>query len=301
MNSKVLMRCTAIGCLAWAGTIACLWRPAFAAYAGPSSPAPTGLFAMDTGNTQQAVDMSGSSTLIADGVYVNSSNANALKTSGSAKVTARNIMIVGNASWGSNPGYSGTLTCGCAAAIDPCSGVSIPTSSGMTDKGTINSSSSITVSPGYYSGGLSISGGTMTLQPGLYILGNGLSVSSSSVVGEGVTIVVQGGKVNFSGSASASLNVNTPAPLSGVTIAQPASNTNKLTLSGGASFVIGGIIYAKGAQADLSGSSTAAGQGPTFGESFICKTVTLSGSASIKIGRGSGAAVPLPTASTPMD
>lgn len=300
MNRKNMMRFTGVGCLVWACGIVCLWRPVYASYMAPGDPPPTGLFVMDTGVTSKALNMSGSSTLIANGVFVNSSDAKAVVTSGSAAITARDIMVVGSTNFGSSPGYTGTLTCSCAAQPDPCSGLTIPTSSGMTDKGSFSTSTNATIQPGYYSGQVKVSGGTLTFAPGVYVLGNGLDVSSASIAGEGVTLVIAGGKLNFSGSSSAQMNTTTTAPVAGATVIQPSSNTNKITLSGGSSFVLGGIIYAPSAPADLSGSSSTTGGGPTFGESFICKTANLSGSASIKIGRTYGV-LPTPSAAATMD
>jgi hypothetical protein len=301
MNRKSLMRCSQVGCLVWACGIACVWRPAFASYMAPEDAPAMGLYVLDT-SSSQALNLSGSASIVTDGVYVNSSSSTAIKTSGTALVTARNIMVVGNASFGSSPGYAGVLAASSSPCADPCAGTSMPSSAGMTDRGAVSvSSGSQTIQPGYYSGAVKVSGGaTLNLAPGVYILGAGLTVSSSTLTGEGVSIVVLGGGVTMSGGSPISLNTSTTAPLNSMTIAQPASNTNKMSLSGGSEFTLGGIIWCPGAKADLSGSSSASGVGPAMGQSFVAKTVNLSGSSTIRIGRTS-APVPVPSAASLMD
>jgi hypothetical protein len=251
-----------------------------------------GLYVLDP-SASQALNLSGSASVVAQGIFVNSSSSTAVKTSGSALMQAQTIMVVGNASYGSNPGYSGALTTGCTPCSDPCGSTSCPSSSGMTDLGSVTvSSGSRTISPGYYSGQIKVSGGaTLNLSPGVYVLGAGINVSSSTLTGEGVSLIILGGSVTMSGGSPITLNSASPAPFGGISIAQPASNTQKVTLSGGSSFSIGGIIWCPGAAADLSGSSSATG--PAMGMSFICKTVNLSGSSMIRVGRINGT---LPTA-----
>ena len=138
-------------------------------------------------------------------------------------------------------------------------------------------------SPSYSSGGITVSGGdTLTLSPGVYLLGRGVSASSSNIVGEAVALVTLGGAVGMSGGSIVNLNTTMPSALANLTIAQLASNTNKVTLSGGSDFLVGG-------------SSSTVGTGPNFGEWFVVKTVVLSGSASVKIDRTGGTLPTLPS------
>lgn len=251
-------------------------------------------------SAQSALSLSGSSTVQCPDVRVNSTAAKAVTGSGSAVIDTPSLKTCGECS------FSGSAHCTSAAATvrtplaDPGASLQLPSTAGMTDRGTLSiSGGTRSVTPGYFSGGIAVSGGAnVTFKPGTYILGGGLNVSSSSITGQGVCFVVLGGRVNLSGGSSATLTPPTAGALAGVLIAQPPSNSGTLALSGSSGMSLSGAIWAPGAKADLSGSSKVGAAGPQFGDVVVVNTVSLSGSGSIKVGRSQqqpGPAVPLPT------
>jgi hypothetical protein len=106
---------------------------------------------------------------------------------------------------------------------------------------------------------------------------------------------MQGGSLSISGSSAFTLTPTTSGALNGVVIAQPASNTHALSLSGGSSMNISGTIYAPGAALTLSGSGAVTGEGPQMGDLVVAKRVTLTGTGSIKIGHSQSTALQLPS------
>jgi len=253
---------------------------------GSAATSLSGIVVLDP-SAQAALTLSGSSMVQCPAAYVCSSDKKSVTGSGSALIDTPSLCTFGGCSFSGSSRCTGTTTHTPAPYADPLAGLKIPTSAGVKDLGTIAvKGGSKTIQPGYYSGGISVSGGAkVTFAPGVYFVGGkGLSVSSSSISGQGVCIVMLSGGVAFSGGTTATLTPPTTGAMAGVVIAQPVTNTSKMALSGGTGISIGGAIYAPGAHADLSGSSSVQGKGPQFGDSVVFQTLTLSGSGLIKIG-----------------
>jgi prepilin-type N-terminal cleavage/methylation domain-containing protein len=92
------------------------------------------------------------------------------------------------------------------------------------------------------------------IPPGIYILNAGLNMSGGTATGSGVLFYVAGGTFSMSGNASLTLT-NPLSQYSSVSIWQPSSNHNELTISGrgsGSSFA--GVIYAPGATVAIAGN-----------------------------------------------
>jgi hypothetical protein len=153
------------------------------------------------------------------GVFVNSSNSDALHLDGGSSMTASAIGVVGSYT------NSGTLhttpTTGQTAITDPISTVA-PTFSSCTPGDTSakmdSSTGSKTFSPGTYCGGITLSGGyTATFQPGLYIVTGGINWNNgATVVGNGVTFYFTTGGGSSYGQVviSGGVIVDLTAPLS---------------------------------------------------------------------------------------
>jgi hypothetical protein len=237
-----------------------------------------------------ALTMTGNATvrIPARAVYVNSSNSHAVTTSGNATLDCPNLYLCGQASFSGHSGCTGAVTHTAVAYADPLSGLALPNGVGLTSYATSSvSGGAVTLHPGYYRNGYSISGQSIvTLEPGTYVFGgSGFRLSGgASVTGAGVTLVLAQGSMSLSGQGSVMLSPPATGPMSSVVIAQPAGNSNSLSLSGGSNMLITGAIYAPGATITMSGNSTVEGSGPQMGDIVIANRVTMSGTAEIRIG-----------------
>jgi hypothetical protein len=264
------------------------------------------------------ISITGSGTIDAPNCNAidNSDNSSsALVTSGSGSLTANAIGVVG--------GFSGTgftPTPKKVAPIgDPLAYLTAPTvGSCMTGTyATIASSGNGgTIGPGTYCGGIKVQGGhSLTLTAGLYILlGGGLTVSSSTISGRGVSFFNtywmsgdptadqnvnnsnQYKPIDISGGSSASLSAPT-SQLTGVTggpwegilffqdrnvctgtnFCDPSGSTsgNQNTLSGGSGTGFQGVLYFPETPVVYSGGSSSTGY-----TSLIADAVTISGPSS---------------------
>ena len=248
--------------------------------------------------------MTGNARVEVASVFVNSSSATAVRTTGNARIMTGELHVAGGTSFGSTPGCTGTLTRLAAPFADPMSSLRFPSIVGMTDLGAASVNDSRTLSPGYYSGGIRLTGrASVTLAPGVYLIGgSGLTVSSGDIRGQGVTLVFLGGSMTLTGGSTVTLSPTTTGDLADMVIVQPPSNASAMKLSGGSSVAISGNIYAPAAAVTLTGNGSAVGTGPVFGESLIARCATLTGNGSIKIGRTlAGREAPLPRPHSQVD
>jgi hypothetical protein len=230
-------------------------------------------------------------------VTVDSNAKTALTVSGTTKVTAGSILVVGGVSQSGSPTLSPAPTTGVAAAPDPLANLPAPSTAGLTNYGEVSySSGTHTLHPGIYTSITASGSARLTLTAGVYILeGGGLTVSGSGVVsGTGVMLYNTSssyptsggtyGSITISNSGILNLTAPTTGPYAGVVIFQDRSNTKTLTLSGSA-FVegTGNIVYAPNAQVFLSGSANLQG-------ALVAGTLSLSGNSDP--GSGSPASSP---------
>jgi hypothetical protein len=202
------------------------------------------------------------SITMSGGVYIDSSSSSALTASGNAAVTASVIDVHGGVSKSGYVHFSPAPTTGAAVVSDPLSGLATPSTSGLTNYGSVSLSgnSKATIKPGIYSQ-ISVSGNaSLTMNAGLYIIeGGGFSVSvNASVSGTGVTIYNTGsnfpssggsyGAITLSGNGTICMSAPTTGPYADVLIFQPAGNTQTLTVSGNSMAGVTGTIYAPAAQ-----------------------------------------------------
>ncbi len=86
--------------------------------------------------------------------------------------------------------------------------------------------------------------GNMTLNPGTYCVTNKFKVNSGDILtGTGVTIVMEGGDIDWNGNATINLSAPTSGDLAGMLIYAPMSNTNTMRFNGRASSNLTGTIF----------------------------------------------------------
>lgn len=247
-----------------------------------------------------ALTMSGNAAIEipARTVYVNSNSSSAVRTNGGVVLDAPMLRVCGGTQFSSASTVTGTVVRGVAPFADPLSGTVFPSSTGMTDLGSrsIASGSTVTLNPGYYSGDISVTGNSnVTFSSGVYVIRGNLKITSGTIVGNGVTFVMLSGSVDIAGCSRLDLSPPTTGGLAGIVIAQPSTNTNKLSLSGNSTTVVSGSIYAPGAQTSLTGTSTATGEGPKMGDLIVTNTLTVAGTSRVRVGNAAAPAINLPS------
>ncbi len=163
---------------------------------------------------------SGFLTAVDCGIFVNSSNANAIAIPARGAITAPSVAVVGGPT--SQPGgLNGPYASGVPLppyGTDPMSNLTMPEVGACNGAyGAYADFNGTSLSPGVYCGGIGINhGGTVTFAPGLYILaGGGLYLKSATVIGNGVTFVntnapvANGGAANYGVPNSVSSDDNT--------------------------------------------------------------------------------------------
>jgi hypothetical protein len=218
-----------------------------------------------------ALSLSGNASIsVAGGIYVDSSSSSALSASGNASVKGSVIDVHGEVQKSGNASFSPTPVAGAAVMADPLGSLSQPSTSGLTNQGSVSlsSSASKTIQQGIYSS-ISVSGNaSLTFSGGTYIIeGGGLSVSgNASISGTGVLIVNAGsnysngpggtyGSISLSGNGSYKLTPMTTGTYAGIVIFQTRDNSRAMTISGNASGMTG-TIYAPAAQLSESGNAS---------------------------------------------
>jgi hypothetical protein len=261
-------------------------------------PAPSGLVVLNP-TANAALSMTGNAKILVPSkvAYVNSNSAQAIKTTGTAVLDVAQMYIVGEASFGGQSYCTGTVTQSVTAFLDPFSGLDFPLPEEVANMGDPTLSGEVTLNPGYYPQGLEVTGNTQVhFNSGVYVLGGaGLKLTSGSLSGEEVCLIIHEGSLSIAGSTSTKL---TPplagAEMAGVVIAQPQANGNGMDLAGGAQVMISGAIYAPGALLTLVGTSDVEGEGPQMGDLVVSDKLALKGTACIKIGGPAAVAIDLP-------
>jgi hypothetical protein len=229
-------------------------------------------------------------TLKGCSLFDNSSHANALTVSNSAKVSALSVGVVG----GITPGSFGLtaeqgIRTGIRPVEDPYKDVEPPSPGGCTEE-NFKANSSKTIDPGVYCGGVAVhAGATVTLNPGIYYLDGGDLVvnGNATLVGTGVTLVFTSknrkgfATASFSSNAKITLDPPSHGSTAGIVMfgdrRMPKGTTFKLT--GGVSQTLAGAIYLPTATINFAGGS-ATGAGCT---QIIGSIVNFSGHSSLAI------------------
>jgi hypothetical protein len=209
------------------------------------------------------------------GLYVDSSNAGAISTNGTATLSAPEYNVVGGTS--THAPLTPTPNTGVSPAADPLAGLPAPSSAPYTcDYKNYNAPnwSNPTLSPGVYCGGINVKNNNYTLNPGTYILvGGGLTTqdANSNIAGSGVMFYNTFGATDKGLQAYSPINI---AATSTVDLVAPTSGTyagilffedrsapaSSDSYGGGSSAVYQGTIYAKNAAITMYGNSSVSTQ-----------------------------------------
>jgi hypothetical protein len=231
--------------------------------------------------------------LINCNLYSNSNASPSLGVSGSGKVSANQVGVVGDLSGASNITAVNGLRTGMRPIADPYANVSPPLEPSCNNaKITVNSNGKNTsLSPGCYRGDITVNAGaTLNLSPGIYYLdGANLSVAgNATITGTGVTLVFTGSGSNW-GTASIGSNaiVDLTAPSSpsdptrGIVIYgdrnMPVGTAFNLT--GGGSQNFGGAIYLPKAALNFSGGNGTS----TSCTKIVADTITFTGTSNVQV------------------
>jgi hypothetical protein len=259
------------------------------------------IYAMDPNQGDIGVSVSGTGNLTSScGLYVNSSNACAIKTNGGGNgngLTAPEYDVVGQTC--ANPPLSPTPNTGVYPASDPLASLPVPASAPYTCGPGYSgggNGKTITIDPGVYCGGIQVKNNTVNFNPGIYILvGGGLTTQDSNSI-----INTNPGGVMFYNTFGATIgNGNKTYTYSPISIAAnsivtlKASNTGTYagilffedrngycsgspcndTYGGGSTAVYQGVIYAPHANITMYGNSS---QNAAYTE-IVAWTISLVG------------------------
>jgi Flp pilus assembly protein TadG len=243
-----------------------------------------------TASSTVSVSGSNNLNLINCNLYSDSNAAPSLNVSGSAKVSANQVGVVGTVSGASNITATSGIKTGMRAVTDPYDNITrtMPTHCDDTKKYNLKPGDSLP-GPGVYCGNISVNAGaTLTLSAGIYYLnGANLSVAgNATITGTGVTLVFTGSGSNW-GTATIGSNAN-------VTLTAPASGTYQgivmygdrkmpvgtaFSLEGGGTQNFGGAIDLPKAALKFSG-----GNGTTTScTQIIADTITFTGSSNVQV------------------
>jgi hypothetical protein len=240
----------------------------------------------------KAVDVQGNTDaeLIGCSLYDNSGHSSAaLNASGSSKLSALSVHVVGKISGQTVIQTTNGVYTGVAGAPDPYASVANPTPAGPTYNYPNPINSSTTLNPGVYPSGLKLGAqANVKLNPGTYFIEagsngkGGLDIAGGATFkGDGVTLVFTSGNgtdyatATINGGANVNLTAPTSGPLSGIAVFgdrnMPVGTSFKF--NGGATQSVTGAIYLSKAAVSFAGGI----DNPNACLQLIADTVTLIG------------------------
>lgn len=238
-----------------------------AAVRGPAvnGPAPCAICLLDR-HAPQALSVSGNGdvTVANAGVMVNSDHTQAAVLKSSGDLTAVSIRVVGGWTATSSGGFTPPPVTGVGPLPDPLADLVTPDQLGsLPDQGSVSiGAADQTIDPGVYDTIALTGGGNLTMSPGVYVVTGGLTLSSGSVLGNGVTVYFacsgyptpcSGPGAEFSQTGSGQFLATPPitGAYQGLALFYDRGNTAGLSFTGsGATFT--GTIYARQAAMGLS-------------------------------------------------
>jgi hypothetical protein len=184
-------------------------------------------------------------TVLNGSIIVNSNAADAIFAQGSTTLTASEILVTGNYQTQGNAVITPTPQTGQPPVPDPLASLPAPDPTGLPVFPGQTISGVATLQPGVYTGLVKLEGNAfVTMQPGTYIFRGGLLVSGNArLVGNGVTLYVEGGRIEVQGNGRMSLTAPTSGTYAGITVFYARTNSNPLWLSGNAVQNIQGTVY----------------------------------------------------------
>ena len=248
--------------------------------------------------TAQATVLTGSAWLDIPncGLGVNSANSRALRMTGSSRIDASHISIVGGyQTTGSaviNTTEAPGPATGQAPLADPYADLEVPHFAGCTyNNFSISGSGTATINPGVYCNGLDISGSrTITMTAGTYFIDRGeFDISGSTIINATgpVTVVLTSstGKnhamLSISGSAQLSMTAPSSGPLAGMVFFQDrnASSNGDNRITGSSVQNLTGAVYFPRQELTWTGTTQPGGTECT---QVIARTVTFVGTSNFK-------------------
>lgn len=207
-------------------------------------------------------------------VDVDSSNATAAITMAGGSISTGTGMtrVVGGVTSAGTTFTPAPLT-GQPVLADPFASMQPPTVGACTDGGGVSfAGGAHTISQGVYCHVISAAGGSLTLNPGLYVLEAGISVAGTTIVGNGVTLYIQGGGISMAGP-TVTLSPPASGTWEGVAIFEDRSDSSPVSLAG-ATNTVNGLIYTPKASLSVAGGSGAQ-------VSLVCSSFIAAGNFSI--------------------
>lgn len=218
-----------------------------------------------------ALDVDGNASVKVNGaaatIDVNSTSSDAADVSGNGSVSAANINVTGGTHTSGHGTFSAPVTHKPPVA-DPINLPLPPAPSPTFGPAIVAGNTAVTLKPGTYVGGIHASGhAQVTLLPGIYYLkGGGFTVDGgASVTGVGVMIVNDPffffGPISLSGQAKVTISAPTTltgalAAYNGIALFEDRSSAAPISISGQASMILTGSLYAAGAALDLDGQGS---------------------------------------------
>ena len=261
--------------------------PAIAASGGASLSDPSCGVVVDS-STNSGLTLSGGATISVKSIGVVAPGDN---VSGGATVTPAPVFGITPVSdplvylQASTPSYNtSSLSCAGAASVSGRNTLNLAPSGPIACYNGISASGGSTLNitnPGVIviNGDLSLSGGsTANFGAGLYyITGQFAASGGNTASGTGVTFFAAStGSFNLSGGVSLNLTAPTSGIYNGLLFWQAQGNIQPITVSGGASSTLKGIVYAPSAPLSMSG-----GAGSNLYTDLIVSSMTLSGGANL--------------------
>ncbi|MFA0761783.1 MAG: hypothetical protein HZLCBSQH_001893 [Candidatus Fervidibacterota bacterium] len=207
---------------------------------------PRGLVVLD-GSGSHALFLQGNArfTVINGSIIVDSNAPDAIFAQGSATLNASEILVTGNFRTQGNALITPTPQTGQPPVPDPLANLPPPSTTGLPVFPGRTIHGDATLYPGVYTGLVKLQGNSfVTMQPGTYIFQGGLLVSGNSqLMGNGVMLYVEGGRIEVQGNGQMRLTPPTSGTYAGITIFYARTNSNPLWLSGNAVQNLQGTVY----------------------------------------------------------
>ncbi len=256
----------------------------------------------------QGLSMSNGASISAPscGITVDSSSSNAIGIVGGASVNATTLGTV-STNWNTNANInnggsiasSTKIVQGISTQCSPslpaaptdtaCSADPMSSQSGGGATFTVGPNSSYGTTVGgntvcYNSLTVNGNGDTVTLNPGIYVINGGQLhfLSGTNGGGNGVFFYLTGNaSLVIDNGANVKLSAPTSGTYSGIAIYQAASDTNALSIQGGAATVISGSILAPGAAVTLGN-----GSGSSISAAIDAQSLTMNGGGTLTAAPG---------------
>lgn len=231
--------------------------------------------------------------LVGRPLVVNSSHAQAMKSTSLVMLSLNRIDVTGGVSNSALLSLSMPVRTGVRPTLDPLAFLPVPDSASATVRSatptTINGVLAV-LQPGVYKGGIRITGlSTVVMAPGVYIMeGGGFQVNGlATVTGLGTMVynttssTYPSGPISVSGLGKVIMTAPVSGTYTGLNFFQNRGLTQPMSLTGLGLTTITGAIYAKSAAVNLTGS-VAIGL-DILGGAYVVDSMTVGGIGGVTI------------------